>query len=161
MADVVEIADEPEGNLQSGLADLRTAEFLYETRLFPDREYTFKHALTHEVVYRGILQDRRRDLHRRIAEAIESVFADRLPEEVFARPKKGFEVPIADWLVGPLADLTRRAIDPGRLKRQELFRPELPARWFAELEAGRRDTSWELWTMVAFQAWHERHLGLG
>ena len=76
------IADEPEDDLQSGLADLRTAEFLYETRLFPDREYTFKHALTHEVVYRSILQDRRRALHRRIAEAIESVFADRLPEQV-------------------------------------------------------------------------------
>jgi asparagine synthase (glutamine-hydrolysing) len=87
---------------------------------------------------------------------LREAFADRLPAEVFARPKKGFEIPIADWLAGPLADLTRRAIDPERLKRQGLFRPELPARWFAELETGRRDTSWELWTMVAFQAWHER-----
>ena len=92
---------------------------------------------------------------------LREAFADRLPEEVFARPKKGFEIPVADWLAGPLADLTRRAIDPGRLKRQGLFRPELPARWFAELEAGRRDTSWELWTMVAFQAWHERHHAAG
>ena len=84
-------------------------------------------------------------------------FADRLPSEVFDRPKKGFELPIASWLTNELADLTRRAIDPVRLKRQGLFRPELPARWFAELQSGRRDTSEPLWTLIAFQAWCERH----
>ena len=41
------------------LAHLQAAEFLYETRLFPDLEYTFKHALTHEVAYGSLLQDRR------------------------------------------------------------------------------------------------------
>ena len=35
------------------LATLQAAEFLYETRLFPEHEYTFKHALTHEVAYDG------------------------------------------------------------------------------------------------------------
>ena len=84
-------------------------------------------------------------------------FADRLPAEVFDRPKKGFELPIAAWLTHELADLTRRAIDPVRLKRQGLFRPELPARWFAELQSCRRDTSEPLWTLIAFQAWCERH----
>ncbi len=84
-------------------------------------------------------------------------FADRLPAEVFARPKKGFEVPLAQWLTGPLRDLTRRAIDPGRLADQGLFHPELPRRWFDDLAARRRDTSWQLWTVVAFQAWWERH----
>ena len=43
-----------------GLGHLQTAEFLYETSLFPDLEYTFKHALTHEVAYGSLLQDRRR-----------------------------------------------------------------------------------------------------
>ncbi len=43
------IAELPEAGLQRGLAHLQAAEFLYETRLFPEREYTFKHALTHEV----------------------------------------------------------------------------------------------------------------
>jgi len=75
---------------------------------------------------------------------------------VFQRPKRGFEIPIAEWLTGPLADRVRRAIDPGRLKAEGLFRPELPARWYDELIAGRRDTSWQLWTLVAFQAWQER-----
>jgi predicted ATPase len=50
------IADPPEDALRRGLAHLQAAEFLCETRLFPDIEYTFKHALTHEVAYASILQ---------------------------------------------------------------------------------------------------------
>ena len=46
-----------------GLGRPAAAEFLYETRIFPDVEYTFKHALTHDVTYGGLLQDRRRRLH--------------------------------------------------------------------------------------------------
>ena len=57
------IADLPEASLRRGLARLQAAEFLYETSLFPDLEYTFKHALTHEVAYGGLLQERRRALH--------------------------------------------------------------------------------------------------
>jgi class 3 adenylate cyclase len=57
------IAELPEDSLHRGLSHLQAAEFLYETRLFPDREYTFKHALTHEVTYGSLLQDRRRTLH--------------------------------------------------------------------------------------------------
>ena len=45
------IAEMPDEALRVGLAHLQAAEFLYETRLFPDLEYTFKHALTHEVAY--------------------------------------------------------------------------------------------------------------
>jgi len=75
---------------------------------------------------------------------------------VFDRPKKGFELPIAQWLMGPLGDRVRRAIDPARLRKQGLFRPELPTEWYDMLKSGRRDTSEALWTMVAFQAWHER-----
>ena len=86
---------------------------------------------------------------------LRKAFADRLPEEVFRRPKKGFEMPIAAWLTGPLAERVRAAIDPGHLARQGLFRPELPTRWFNDLRAGRRDTSWQLWTMLVFQSWCE------
>ena len=50
---------------------LQAAEFLYETRLFPELEYTFKHALTHEVAYGSLLQERRRALHARLVEALE------------------------------------------------------------------------------------------
>ncbi len=56
------IADMPEEALHRGLAHLQAAEFLYETRLFPELDYTFKHALTHEVAYGSLLHERRRAL---------------------------------------------------------------------------------------------------
>ena len=74
------IAELPEEDLRRGLAHLQAAEFLYEASLFPDLEYTFKHALTHEVTYGGLLHDRRRDLHARIVDAIEALHRDRLGE---------------------------------------------------------------------------------
>ena len=76
------IADTPEAELRSGLAYLQGAEFLYETALFPDPEYTFKHALTHEVAYSGILQQRRHAVHARITEAIEVLYKDRQAEHL-------------------------------------------------------------------------------
>ena len=76
------IADLPEADSQRGLAHLQAAEFLYETRLFPEREFVFKHALTHEVAYNSLLQERRRVLHAQIVEAIERHAAERLAEHV-------------------------------------------------------------------------------
>jgi len=61
---------------------LQRSEFLYETRLFPELEYAFKHALTHEVAYASVLHDRRRALHVRIVEALEALYPDRLAEQV-------------------------------------------------------------------------------
>jgi tetratricopeptide (TPR) repeat protein len=66
--------------LHAAIGRLRSAEFLYEVEFFPDIEYTFKHALTHQVAYGSLLQDRRRALHFRIMEAIERLYPDRLPE---------------------------------------------------------------------------------
>jgi tetratricopeptide (TPR) repeat protein len=76
------IAELPETALHGGLTHLQTAEFLYETRLFPEREYTFKHALTHEVTYGSLLQERRRVLHGRIVETLEALAEDRMAEQV-------------------------------------------------------------------------------
>src|SRR5207245_5363695 len=76
------IADVPENSLRRGLTHLQAAEFLYETSLFPELEHTFKHALTHEVAYGSVLQDRRRELHARLVTAIEAQAGDRLEEQV-------------------------------------------------------------------------------
>src|SRR5262249_52308481 len=75
------LAESAEDALRQGLGRLSAAEFLYETALFPDLEYTFKHALTHEVAYGGLLQERRRALHARIVTAIEALYPDRLGEQ--------------------------------------------------------------------------------
>ena len=76
------IADMADSELRTALAQLQTAEFLYEASLFPELEYTFKHALTHEVAYGSLLQDRRRALHVRIMEAIEQLYVGRTVERV-------------------------------------------------------------------------------
>jgi class 3 adenylate cyclase/tetratricopeptide (TPR) repeat protein len=76
------IADVSEETLRRGLDRLQATEFLYETGLFPDLEYSFKHALTHEVTYGGLLQERRHELHARIVEAIEALYQDRLGEQI-------------------------------------------------------------------------------
>ncbi len=68
--------------LHAAIGRLQAAEFLYEAGVFPDVEYTFKHALTHEVAYGSLLQDRRRALHARIVEALEALYPDRLTEQV-------------------------------------------------------------------------------
>ena len=76
------IADVPEEALHRGLTHLQAAEFLYETRLFPEHAYTFKHALTHEVAYGSLLQERRRVLHARIVGALEALVPSGRAEQV-------------------------------------------------------------------------------
>jgi predicted ATPase len=76
------ITDPPEETLHRGLAHLQAAEFLYETRLFPELEYTFKHALTHEVAYSSLLLERRRVLHARLVGALEALAPERVAEQV-------------------------------------------------------------------------------
>ena len=76
------IVELDEAALHGGLAHLQATEFLYETRLFPDHAYTFTHALTHEVAYGSLLQERRRGVHTRIVEALERLSPDRLAEQV-------------------------------------------------------------------------------
>ena len=76
------MVEAPEELLRLGLTHLQAAEFLYETRLFPEIEYTFKHALTQQVAYETLLQERRRVLHARIVAALEALAGDRMAEQV-------------------------------------------------------------------------------
>ncbi|HSF29004.1 MAG TPA: AAA family ATPase [Candidatus Tectomicrobia bacterium] len=76
------LAEGSDERLQTGLSHLQDAEFLYETSLFPEPAYTFKHALTQEVVYGSLLSERRHALHARIVEVLEIQAGDRLDEQV-------------------------------------------------------------------------------
>ncbi len=69
-----------EETLRRGLSHLQAAEVLYEAALFPDLEYRFKHALTHEVAYGSLLRERRRELHGAVGRALEELYAERLSE---------------------------------------------------------------------------------
>jgi DNA-binding NtrC family response regulator len=76
------IAELPEAAVHDGLRQLQAAEFLYETHLVPEHAYSFKHALTHDVAYGSLPQERRRVLHARIVEVVETLSPDRLAEQV-------------------------------------------------------------------------------
>ncbi|MEW6279318.1 MAG: asparagine synthase C-terminal domain-containing protein, partial [Candidatus Eremiobacterota bacterium] len=84
--------------------------------------------------------------------------AGRLPAEVLARPKKGFGIPVAGWLKAELKPLLDRLVEPVRLRRQGLFRPETVGRLVEEHRSGRADHRKPLWTLIMFLLWQERYL---
>jgi class 3 adenylate cyclase/tetratricopeptide (TPR) repeat protein len=77
-----EISGLTEERLSQLLDRLQAAEFIYTTQLFPDLQYTFKHSLICEVAYGGVLREHRRAIHARVVNTIESVYSDRLAEQV-------------------------------------------------------------------------------
>jgi class 3 adenylate cyclase/tetratricopeptide (TPR) repeat protein len=111
------IAEASESDVRGGLMRLQAAEFLYETRLFPDLEYTFKHALTHEVAYGSLLHDRRRELHARIARAIESLSPDRRAEQLERLAHHFFHGELWDRAVTSLREAGLKAL--GRSAHRE------------------------------------------
>jgi tetratricopeptide (TPR) repeat protein len=100
----------PEDQLRRSLAHLQAAEFLYEANLFPDLEYTFKHALTHDVAYGSLLQETRRVLHGRIMEAIERLHPERLAEHVENLANHAFRGGVWDRAIQYLRQAAAKAV---------------------------------------------------
>lgn len=71
----------PEEELSAALRALMQGELVYETALYPQAEYTFKHPLTQEVAYGSQLGERRRQVHAAVARAIEATYPERLDEQ--------------------------------------------------------------------------------
>ncbi len=84
--------------------------------------------------------------------------ASRLPASILTRPKKGFGIPVAAWLRGPLAPLLADLLSPARLERQGIFRPDEVAQRIAEHHSGRHDHRKPLWTLLMFQLWYDHWL---
>jgi len=82
----------------------------------------------------------------------------KLPPGILDRPKKGFGIPVARWLRGPLGPMMDSLLAPDRLEKQGLFRPEEVARRVGEHRAGTRDHRKPLWTLLMFQLWSDRWL---
>jgi asparagine synthase (glutamine-hydrolysing) len=81
-----------------------------------------------------------------------------LPQEVVHGRKRGFSIPAAAWLRGELEPFARETLAPGNLRRQGFFRPEPVTRLIDEHAAGREDWSRQLWGLLAFTLWYERHV---
>jgi len=81
-----------------------------------------------------------------------------LPREIVRGKKRGFSIPAAAWLRGELEPFARETLAAPVLRRQGFFRPEVVARLLDEHLAGREDRSRQLWGLLAFTLWHERHV---
>jgi asparagine synthase (glutamine-hydrolysing) len=84
--------------------------------------------------------------------------AGKLPATILERPKKGFGIPVARWLRGPLSPLLDELLGAERLTHQGLFRPQEVARRVAEHRSGVRDHRKPLWTLLMFQLWYDHWL---
>jgi asparagine synthase (glutamine-hydrolysing) len=83
---------------------------------------------------------------------------DLLPATILDRPKKGFGIPIAEWLKGRLNPLLHDMLDENRLKQQGLFDPAYVSRLITEHETGAASHHKELWTLLVFQLWWDNFL---
>ena len=81
-----------------------------------------------------------------------------LPREIVHGKKRGFSIPAAAWLRGELEPFARDTLARPVLERQGFFRPEAVARLLDDHVAGREDRSRQLWGLLAFTLWHERHV---
>ena len=86
---------------------------------------------------------------------LKKAVADLLPKTILQRPKKGFGIPIAEWLKGRLNPLLHDMLSPSRLYEQGLFNSEYIQRLIAEHETGKASHHKELWTLLVFQLWFD------
>ena len=89
------------------------------------------------------------DAKRVLKKAMENV----LPKPVLRRPKKGFGIPLADWLRGPLRFLLDEHLQPEYLASQGLFAPGPVNRMVRQHLEGKADFRKQLWTLIVFQTW--------
>jgi asparagine synthase (glutamine-hydrolysing) len=87
--------------------------------------------------------------------ALKAVLERHLPRTLFEREKRGFGVPIAAWLRGPLRDWTEALLDARRLATEGWFEPVAVRTLWQHHQSGRRDRPELLWHLLMFQAWYE------
>jgi asparagine synthase (glutamine-hydrolysing) len=81
-----------------------------------------------------------------------------LPDRIAGGKKRGFSIPAAAWLRGELEPFARETLSPETLSRQGYFRPEAVTRLIDAHVVGKEDLSRQLWGLLAFTLWHERHV---
>ncbi|MCX5823453.1 MAG: asparagine synthase (glutamine-hydrolyzing) [Deltaproteobacteria bacterium] len=82
-------------------------------------------------------------------------FKDILPQSLHNRPKWGFEMPISKWLKTDLNYLISTHLSRERIEKQGIFHYPVIENLVVNLMQSRKDTSWQIWNLIAFQAWYE------
>jgi asparagine synthase (glutamine-hydrolysing) len=76
-----------------------------------------------------------------------------LPDEVIQRPKKGFGVPIAKWVKGPLKGLFEDLLSSDRIKREGFLNPEYVNILLQDHLNNKKDNRKQLWTLLVWELW--------
>jgi len=89
---------------------------------------------------------------------LKEAMKDLLPHDILHRPKKGFGIPIAEWLKGRLNPLMHEMLSSARLNQQGIFNAGYVERLIREHESGKASHHKELWTLLVFQLWQDQFL---
>ena len=81
-----------------------------------------------------------------------------VPPELTERPKKGFAVPVSEWIKGPLREWAEQLLDETRLREQGLLEPDAVHRVWQQHLSGWQDHDTLLWSILMFQAWHQESI---
>jgi asparagine synthase (glutamine-hydrolysing) len=161
------VYEESDGALpRDGLMQLALRTQLPEEFLFMTDRFSMAHSLEARVPF---LDQEFVDLMLRIPAGMRTkpedpkyllrrAVRDLLPDELLRAPKRGFVIPTAQWLRGPLRSLTERLLAPERLARQKVFRPEFYGRFVEPHLRGQADYHAQIWTVLMFQLWHSLYI---
>jgi asparagine synthase (glutamine-hydrolysing) len=82
-----------------------------------------------------------------------------VPRELVERPKAGFGIPVGQWIKGPLRAWAEDLLDPGAMRADGWFDPDIVQRRWRDHLSGRRDSTPALWAILMFQAWLREQRG--
>jgi asparagine synthase (glutamine-hydrolysing) len=113
--------------------------------------------LDHNVVEAAFAIDGKNKISKFVGKKIlREAFRDDLPEHVFREQKRGFELPLNEWLAGPLSDRVNHALDEGYLESLGFLTPKIGKKWQQDMHNGDAGRAELIWTLISLQAWQSR-----
>jgi asparagine synthase (glutamine-hydrolysing) len=89
---------------------------------------------------------------------LKKVMENLLPEQIINRPKKGFGVPIAKWVKGPLKELFEDLLSGHKVRREGFLNPEYVTSLLIDHLSNKKDNRKQLWTLLVWELWTDRYL---